>query len=220
MKKHILIVEDDSKIRDLLSRFLLDRDFIVTAVESTKLAELAIKEFTLDLIILDIMLPNETGISFVKRVKNKLTVPILMLSALGEVDDKIDALSSGAEDYMTKPFDPRELLLRINILISRNTQDSSNLFKFGEFIFELDSARLLKNGELIHLTSNEQDLLKIFIKNKGKTLSREYLISEFKSMNDRSIDAQISRLRAKIEVDHKKPLYLQTTRSKGYTFWG
>ena len=94
-----------------------------------------------------------------------------MLSALGEVDDKIDALSSGAEDYMTKPFDPRELLLRINILISRNTQDSSNLFKFGEFIFELDSARLLKNGELIHLTSNEQDLLKIFIKNKGKTLS-------------------------------------------------
>lgn len=220
MKRHILIVEDDSKIRALLSRYLTDNNFIVTPVENTKLAELALKEFKLDLIVLDIMLPNETGVSFIKRIKNEIKIPVLMLSALGEVDDKIDALSSGAEDYMTKPFDPRELLLRINILISRYRQNEQDSFKFGDFEFEINTGRLLKNGELIHLTNNEQDLLKIFVQNKGKTLSREELISMFKNMNDRSIDAQISRLRAKIEVDHKKPLYLQTTRSKGYTFWG
>lgn len=220
MKRHILIVEDDSKIRTLLSRYLTSNNFIVTPVENTKLAELALKEFKLDLIILDIMLPNETGVSFIKRIKNEIKIPVLMLSALGEVDDKIDALSSGAEDYMTKPFDPRELLLRINILISRHRQNEQDSFKFGDFEFEINTGRLLKNGELIHLTTNEQDLLKIFVQNKGKTLSREELISMFKNMNDRSIDAQISRLRAKIEVDHKKPLYLQTTRSKGYTFWG
>ena len=220
MKRHILIVEDDSKIRTLLSRYLTSNNFIVTPVENTKLAELALKEFKLDLIILDIMLPNETGVSFIKRIKNEIKIPVLMLSALGEVDDKIDALSSGAEDYMTKPFDPRELLLRINILISRHRQNEQDSFKFGDFEFEINTGRLSKSGELIHLTTNEQDLLKIFVQNKGKTLSREELISMFKNMNDRSIDAQISRLRAKIEVDHKKPLYLQTTRSKGYTFWG
>lgn len=220
MKRHILIVEDDSKIRTLLSRYLTDNNFIVTPVENTNLAEQALEEFKLDLVILDIMLPNETGVSFIKRIKNEIKIPVLMLSALGEVDDKIDALSSGAEDYMTKPFDPRELLLRINILISRHRQNEQDAFKFGNFEFEINTGRLLKNGELIHLTTNEQDLLKIFVQNKGKTLSREELILMFKNMNDRSIDAQISRLRAKIEVDHKKPLYLQTTRSKGYTFWG
>ena len=220
MKQHILIVEDDSKIRNLLKRFLVENGYIISTAENTKVAEQILGYFKFQLIILDIMMPGEDGLTFVKRIKNQIDMPVLMLSALGEVDDRVDALSSGAQDYLTKPFDPRELLLRVGILISRNQAYVQDKFLFSGFEFELKSGKLTHNGNAIHLTQNERELLKIFVNNKGKTLSRDELILQFPNMNDRSIDAQISRLRSKIETDPKKPLHLQTSRSKGYIFWG
>ena len=219
MLGHIIVVDDDVRIRTLLSQFLIDNGYVISTASNVKECEKLLHEFQFDLIILDIMMPGESGIDFVKRTRSTLKTPVLMLSALGHVDDKVDGLESGAEDYMTKPFEPKELLLRIQKILKRRVVTSDNI-KFGEFIFELINNTLSKNGENIHLTQTEKNLLKILGKTMGQMVSREEMQKQLSDVNARTIDAQIARLRAKIEADPKSPKHLQTIRGSGYVLFG
>jgi two-component system phosphate regulon response regulator OmpR len=219
MLGHIIVVDDDVRIRTLLSQFLIDNGYAISTASNVKECEKLLHEFQFDLIILDIMMPGESGIDFVKRTRSTLKTAVLMLSALGHVDDKVDGLESGAEDYMTKPFEPKELLLRIQKILKRRVVTSDNI-KFGEFIFELINNTLSKNGENIHLTQTEKNLLKILGKTMGQMVSREELQKQLSDVNARTIDAQIARLRAKIETDPKSPKHLQTIRGSGYVLFG
>ncbi len=219
MLGHILVVDDDLRIRSLLSQYLIENGYAISTASNVKECELLLKEFRFDLIILDIMMPGESGIDFVKRKKSQLKTPVLMLSALGHVDDKVDGLESGAEDYLTKPFEPKELLLRIQKIIKRQTPILDNI-KFGEFVFDLANNTLSKGYETIHLTQTEKNLLKILGKNLGQIVSRDELQKQLSDINLRTIDAQIARLRAKIEIDSKSPKHLQTIRGEGYVLFG
>lgn len=220
MTYHILVVDDDDRIRSLLSKFLQESGYATSSARNTKEAEALLKEFVFDLVILDIMMPGETGVDFMKRVKNSLTnTPFLMLSALGHVDDRVDGLESGAEDYLTKPFEPKELLLRMNNIIKRNSIDAK-VIEFGDYKFDLNSNTLFKSEEHVNLTETEKNLLKILGSKLGQMISRDDMQKVMPDVNARTIDAQIARLRAKIEDDPKAPKYLQTVRGVGYVLFG
>jgi two-component system phosphate regulon response regulator OmpR len=167
------------------------------------------------------MMPNESGIDFLKRSQSVLKTPVIMLTALGDVDDRINGLESGADDYLSKPFEPKELLLRAKKLLSRNKDKKQyNLCIFGEYTFDIEKSQLTKNMQHIHLTTNESRMLQALAKRTGEIISREEMQEYFDDVNIRTIDVAIARLRNKIEGDNKTPQYLQTIRNQGYVLWG
>lgn len=216
---HLLVVDDDRRIRELLRRFLGENGFRVTMAASAAEARGALEGMDFDLIVLDIMMPGESGLSLTRALHGVRTVPILLLTALTETDDRIAGLSAGAEDYLSKPFDPRELLLRIRNILRRTrpeTPAQSDVIAFGAFRYS-STRRELKDGErLVRLTERELDMLDAFAAKPRETIARHELAAEGSDISERTIDVQINRLRRKIEVDPANPVHLQTVRGIGY----
>ncbi len=217
---HILVVDDDTRLCDLLRTYLSDHGYRVTTVHDAAAARAKLEGPRFDLLILDIMMPGESGVDLTKGLSRTLRAPILLLSAMSEPEQRITGLESGADDYLTKPFEPRELLLRIAGLLRRTPPSPTKLppIKLGDFTFDLDREELRRDGELVRLTTAETELLKVFALNSGMTLSREELGRRIRfGGTGRAIDVQITRLRRKIEPDPKLPRYLQTVWGEGYT---
>jgi len=220
MPNKILVVDDDDRLRKLITSFLRDNGFKVfsnsNAIEAA--SELAHKSY--DLVVLDIMMPEKSGIELLQELRTQgNNTPILLLTALGEANDKIKGLKQGADDYLTKPFEPEELLLRINAILRRSMpiKAKTNIVKIGEFKFNLNSQILVDKGEeQVHLTSTENHILYILAENINKPISREYLSKANNHISERSVDVQITRLRKKIEPNPKQPQYIHTIRNHGY----
>ena len=216
---HILVIDDDRRLRELLQKYLSDNGFRVTVAEDTRKARRRMSGLQFDLLVLDRMLPGESGLEFVKSLRSKSSTPILLLTAMGEVDARIDGLEAGADDYLTKPFEPRELLLRIRTILRRTEifQVSAEPIQLG--CAEYDPVRefLTINGDPMRLTSAEASLLTALSKDPGTILSREDLTRLCAiEGGERAIDVQVTRLRRKIEPDPRLPQYLQTVRGRGY----
>jgi len=231
MRKKIAIIDDDKKIRDLIKQYLNDQGFECFAGEQGKDLDQIIQKKDIDLIVLDLMLPNESGLDICKRVRvNKVNIPIIMLTAKGDEVDRIIGLEMGADDYLPKPFNPRELLARINSIFRRHEMEtnenlinrSANIIKFDDFEFNSQERTLKKGQQSIDLTSGEFSLLKVFIENTNQPLSRDQIMQLAKGKEldvfDRSIDVQISRIRKLIEANPNKPKYLKTKWGYGYVF--
>ena len=221
---HILVVDDDDRLRELLQKYLSDNNFRVTGAENTDEARAKMKRVYFDLLVLDLMMPGEDGLEFAKSIRSKNSflrdVPILMLTAMGETEDRIGGLEAGGDDYMIKPFEPRELLLRIKSILKRMTkEDELKLEKanLGNIVFDPVRSELREGDRIIDLTSGESNLLSILARRPGIVFSREDL-SNFLALDsgERAIDVQVNRLRRKIEADPKSPRYLQTVRGRGY----
>lgn len=223
-KNHILIVDDDTRIRELLKKYLLEHGLQVTTASSALEAEEVLKANSIDLMVLDNLMPGQKGVDYMKDLRTNPThpkqrLPVLMLTALNGVDDRIEGLEKGADDYLGKPFEPRELLLRIHNLLARtNTPaSSSDVLMLGAISYDFGKQALIKDQSPIYLTSAEQALLRIFVENPGSLLSRDELALRIGvSLSPRTVDVQITRLRKKIEPNPKQPLYLKTVRHKGY----
>lgn len=220
-KTHILLVDDDERLRDLLRKFLVENGFFVSTARDANHARQLMQTFIFDLMILDIMMPEEDGLSLTKFIRNSAmrlkNTPLLLLTARGETEDRITGLSQGADDYLSKPFDPRELLLRLQAILRRSQSNNPSILLLGQVSFDEQLNRLERQGVPIALTTVESSLLKIFSRHRGKTLTRDDLVCEYEGdLNPRTIDVQITRLRKKIEEDPKVPRYLQTVRGKGY----
>ncbi|KAF0231430.1 MAG: two-component system OmpR family phosphate regulon response regulator [Beijerinckiaceae bacterium] len=220
---HILIVDDDDRIRTLLYRFLTENGYRVTTADNAREARARMEGLVFDLLVLDVMMPGESGIELARAVRQTSAVPILMLTARAEIDDRIIGLQTGADDYLTKPFDPRELLLRISSILRRAalpppgpTEAEPETVKFGPFVFHLQRGELRQDEEHIRITEREREMLRVLASGLGETLPREALAEHGSASNERTIDVQINRLRRKIEVDPGNPLYLQTVRGIGY----
>lgn len=221
IKPHILVIDDDDRLRSLLAKYLSEHGFLVTTAEDAQEARRKLQAFIFDLLVLDVMMPNETGFSFLKSL-GAAKPPTLMLSAMGEAEDRVEGLEIGAEDYLTKPFEPKELLLRIRSILRRTIthEERGQSVQFGEFYFDLGASILKKNDESIYLTSNEAAMLKFLAQHAGNAISREELSKVMPSAgNERSVDVQMSRLRKKIEENDSKPQYLQTIRGAGYVLY-
>lgn len=218
-RSHILVVDDDQRLLELLKKFLEESGFRVTGASDTDQANAYMNGIHFDLLVIDIMMPGKTGIEWLIELRESTTIPAIFLTALGETEDRIDGLSAGADDYLPKPFEPRELILRITRILERSItapKGYSDII-FGNFVFNLESRKLSKDEILIHLTTSEQDLLSCFANAPNKTLSREDLIELLEErMQGRSIDVAIARLRSKIENDPKQPYYLTTVRNLGW----
>ena len=213
--QHLLIVDDDSRIRTLLQKYLIEQGYFVSIAKDAAQALLLLQEIDCNLIILDVMMPGETGIEFTKKLRSKHNnIPIIMLTAMRETNNRITGLESGADDYLVKPFEPRELLLRINNIIKRQQEDVE-IYYFGDFIYNLRSQSLLRNNEMVFLTHSECCLLNFLIQQSNKIVSREILAQEL-NINERSVDVKIIRLRNKIESNSSRPEFLQTIRGQGY----
>ncbi len=219
---HILVIDDDTRLRTLLGRFLEENGFHISLAKDTGEAKKMMQELMFDLMIVDVMLPNENGVDFTANLRKFSKIPVIMLTARGEFDDRIKGLEAGADDYLQKPFEPKELLLRINNILKRMSvnQDPESICRFGEFTFNLIESRLKKGEEFIHVTDSEAKILNILCKEKGNSVSREKLSTLCGGIDDRSIDVQITRLRKKIEQNPKQPHYLQTVRNHGYVIYG
>lgn len=220
-RPHILLVDDDERLRELLCKFLVENGFFVSTAREANHARQLMQLFIFDLMILDVMMPEEDGLSLTKFIRNSSmrlkNTPLLLLTARGETEDRITGLNHGADDYLSKPFDPRELLLRLKSILRRSQSHESPLLVLGQVSFDEQLNRLERNGIPISLTTVESSLLRIFSRHRGKTLTREDLVCEYEGeLNPRTVDVQITRLRKKIEDDPKVPRYLQTVRGKGY----
>ncbi len=218
---HILIVDDDDKLRALLVQFLRAEGFITTAAEHADEARAVLQLLTPDMVVLDVMMPRERGTVLAKQLRDADGPPVLLLTALGEAEDRIGGLESGADDYLVKPFQPKELLLRIRNILSRTQKPVSEAraVRFGAFIFHPHSGKLVQNDVPVYLTSSELGCLRALAEAAGKPVSREILADasmEAHGGNARSVDVQINRLRKKIEANPSKPLYIQTVRHAGY----
>lgn len=216
-KPHILVVDDDDRLRSLLKKYLSEQGFMVTTASSTFDAEHLQKLFLFDLIVLDEMMPKQSGTQWMSR--NNSTIPVLMLSALGEANDRIKGLEVGAEDYISKPFEPKELVLRIKAVLKRSLiqNEQNRLLYFGNFRFDEKTLVLTHNDQPIHLTHSEAAMLKMLADNAGKAVSREQLASLLpEGSNERSVDVQITRLRKKMENTDAAMSYIQTIRGAGY----
>ncbi|HRE20657.1 MAG TPA: response regulator [Rhabdaerophilum sp.] len=220
---HLLIVDDDDRIRTLLSRFLSEQGYRVSTADNAAEARSRMEGLVFDLIVLDIMMPGESGIDLAKYIRSQSTVPVLMLTARAEIEDRIAGLQTGVDDYLTKPFDPRELLLRISSILRRTAlpppvQSGSEpeSVRFGAFTFHLQRGELRQGEEHVRITEREREILRVLASGLGETLPREALAEHGAASNERTIDVQINRLRRKIEVDPSNPLHLQTVRGIGY----
>ena len=218
---HILVVDDDLRLRNLLQRYLQENGFAVTGAKDAENARMFLNQYQFDLLIVDVMMPNETGIEFLQKLRNDSNVPAIILTAMGETSDRIAGLEAGADDYLPKPFEPKELVLRINNILRRvpaKNNEVKKTLRFGDFLYDLEKKELSeKNGEIIHITPIEQALLNTLGAKCGQIFTREQLATMLGAgQNSRSVDVQITRLRKKIETDSKNPRYLQTVRGKGY----
>lgn len=216
---HILVIDDDGKLRNLIVRYLSEHGYLVTAAADTADARGKLASFTFDLIVLDLMMPGEHGLDFALDLRRRSSVPILMLTAMSEPEDRIAGLEKGADDYLIKPFEPRELLLRIGNILRRvpQAEQAASEVRMGEMVFDLEREELRFDEEIVRLTSVETALLKALARRPGVPLSREDLIDLTGAAGgDRAVDVQVTRLRRKIEVDPREPRYLQTIRGKGY----
>ena len=219
---HILVIDDDRRIRELIKSYLVENGFLVSVAGTAAEARERMRGLTFDLLVLDIMMPGETGLALTKSLRsNGHDVPVLMLSALADTDDRIAGLSMGSDDYLVKPFEPRELLLRIKNLLRRASvaPPVKTDVRFGDFQFNVSRGELRRNGDLVRLTSGEKDLLRLLSHKAGSPLSRLELSQPGSEESARSVDVQINRLRQKIESDPANPLYLQTVRGAGYALF-
>ena len=219
-KFHILIVDDDDRIRDLIKQYLDDNNFITNTAKDANDAKLKIKNFIFDLIILDVMMPGQTGFELTKEIKKDSIVPIILLTAKGEVENRITGLELGADDYLGKPFETKELLLRVKNILSKNKKiNEKEIHNIGNANINLNKMSIEFNGKINKLNISEKKVLVEMLSNPGKTYSRIQIGKISNITQERSIDVMITRLRQKIELDPKKPKYLQTIRGSGYVLW-
>jgi two-component system phosphate regulon response regulator OmpR len=218
-EQHLLIVDDDTRIRTLLQRFLSENGYRVTAAKDAAEARQLMASWEFDFMILDVMMPGEDGFSLTKAIRQTSNVPILLLTARGESVDRIEGLERGADDYLAKPFEPRELLLRVSTILrraGRPVEVQKHIVHMGACRFDAERGELTRDGRPVKLTSAELQLMRHLAANSGQTFSRTELSNHMGAVLERTVDVQITRLRRKIEVDPKLPLYLQTVRGVGY----
>jgi two-component system phosphate regulon response regulator OmpR len=216
---HLLIVDDDRRIRELLQKFLNGKGFRVTVAADSAEARRKLLGLDFDLLVLDVMMPGENGIALTAALREIRNIPVILLTALGEAESRVAGLEAGADDYLAKPFDPRELVLRINNILKRSTNPAKpkiDQLIFGPFNFSLVKRELRKGASLIGLTGREQEIMMIFAANAGQTIARHELAGTGIDVGERTIDVQINRLRRKIEDDPANPVWLQTVRGIGY----
>ncbi|TBW34733.1 response regulator transcription factor [Siculibacillus lacustris] len=217
---HLLVVDDDSRIRTLISRFLGENGFRVTSAESAADARKKMAAIDFDLLVLDLMMPGESGMDFTASLRRTSTVPILMLTARAETENRIRGLEIGADDYLAKPFDPRELLLRINNVLKRGIAPPVRVraaeMRFGPFLWDGDRDELRRDDEVVRLTDSERRLLRMFAERPDETVARHEIVQGESALGDRTADVQINRLRRKIETDPANPIHLVTVRGQGY----
>ena len=217
---HILVVDDDDGIRSLVKKYLNENNYLVTTANSAEDASEKIKIIKFDMIILDIMMPGKSGLDFIKENKKKLETPIILLTAKGEAEERIEGLEIGADDYLPKPFEPKELILRIqNIIKKTKRNDQKRIVNFENVQIDLNKQIIFKNDIEYKINNTEKEILEKMINNPGKTFSREEIGSLINLDKERSIDVIITRLRKKIERDPKNPKFLQTIRGAGYVLW-
>jgi two-component system phosphate regulon response regulator OmpR len=217
---HILVVDDDDGIRSLVKKYLNENNFLVTTANSAEDASEKIKIVKFDLIILDIMMPGKNGLEFINDNKKKLDSPIILLTAKGEANERVEGLEIGADDYLAKPFEPKELILRIkNILNKTLKTEQIRILEFANVKIDLNKLLIIKNDSEFKINNTEKVILEKMINNPGKTFSREDIGQLIELDKERSIDVIITRLRKKIEIDPKNPKFLQTIRGAGYVLW-
>jgi two-component system phosphate regulon response regulator OmpR len=216
---HILVVDDDDRLRRLLARYLSENGFVVTTAADAADARARLAAVTVDVVVLDLMMPGESGLDFARDLRRRSAVPILMLTAMGEPEDRIAGLERGADDYLVKPFEPRELVLRLANILKRAPQPAvaPGRLSLGAVAFDVERGELSRNGEAVRLTSIEAALLRVLAARPGVVFGRDELIERTgASGGDRAVDVQVTRLRRKIEADPRDPRYLQTVRGRGY----
>ncbi|MEM7067539.1 MAG: response regulator transcription factor [Pseudomonadota bacterium] len=216
---HILVIDDDSRLRDLLTRYLSNNGFRVSNAAEAFEARRKLESLEFDLLVVDVMMPGETGLSLTKSIRETADVPVLMLTALEDVENRIEGLEAGADDYMPKPFEPRELLLRINSILRRTAKPDEPAIehvKFGDYHFSVKRGELTLSGDTVRLTDREREIMVAFAAKPGGTIPRHELLGDESAAGERKIDVQINRLRRKIEADPANPKYLQTVRGVGY----
>jgi two-component system phosphate regulon response regulator OmpR len=219
---HVLVVDDDQKIRELLGRYLSEHGFRVTTAADAAAARAGMRGLAFDVVLLDVMMPGESGLELARDLKATRPVPICMLTARAEPEHRIEGLEAGVDDYIPKPFEPRELLLRLQNILRRAAGPvggNNDEVRMGAFVFHVGRGELRLGEETIKLTERERDLLRMFAQRIGTPIARHELSSDESTGNDRAIDVQINRLRRKIETDPSNPVYLQTVRGKGYILY-
>ena len=217
---HILVVDDDDRIRSLVKQYLNENNFLVTTSDSAENAEKKVEVIKFDLIVLDVMMKGKSGLDFIKDNKSKIDTPIILLTAKGEAEDRVSGLEIGADDYLPKPFEPKELTLRIkNILDKTKKSDQKRIIEFDNIKIDLNKLLIIKNKNEFKINSTEKIILEKMINNPGKTFTRENIGNLIDLDKERSIYVIITRLRKKIETDPKNPKYLQTLRGMGYVLW-
>ena len=219
-KSHILVVDDDNRIRELIKQYLNDNNFMVSTAIDSENAKIKLEQLKFDLAVLDVMMPGQSGFDLTKEIKKKINLPVILLTAKGESENRIKGLELGADDYLGKPFEPKELLLRIkNILSKRNIIDIEKINLIGKAKVDLNKMSIRLNKKVSKINSAEKKVLIEMLSNPGKTYTR-IQIGEISGISqERSIDVMITRLRQKIELDPKNPKYLQTIRGSGYVLW-
>lgn len=218
---HILVIDDDLRLRSLLQRYLQENGYAVSCAKDAENARMFLKQYIFDLLIIDVMMPNETGLEFLQKLRKDSDVPAIVLTAMRETEDRISGLEAGADDYLPKPFEPKELLLRINNILRRVPKvsvENDKLLRLGKFSFNMATKEFChEETGLVHITPVEQSILCILGQKNGQIFTREKLAEILGAgQSPRSIDVQVTRLRKKIEKDSKNPRYLQTVRGKGY----
>ncbi|WP_435257179.1 response regulator [Thioclava sp. FR2] len=220
---HLLVVDDDERIRGLLQKFLIRNGFLVSVARDGAQAQRLLSGLEFDMIIMDVMMPGEDGISLTRELRKKMQTPILLLTAKGETQSRIEGFEAGADDYLAKPFEPKELLLRINAILRRVPQNRVDappkVLHMGAVRYDMDRGELWRGPDPVRLTATEAALMRIFSAQPGSAVSREKLVSDLgrdDAAQERAVDVQITRLRRKIEDDPKQPRYLQTVRGEGY----
>jgi two-component system phosphate regulon response regulator OmpR len=224
-QSHLLVVDDDERIRGLLQKFLIRSGFLVSVARDAAQARRLLAGLEFDLIVLDVMMPGEDGITLTRELRARMSTPILLLTARGETGNRIEGLEAGADDYLVKPFEPKELLLRINAILRRVPQARAaeagpKVLHLGDVRYDVDRGELWNGSEIVRLTATEAALMRIFAAQAGAPVSRDRLVSDLGrddgGAQERAVDVQITRLRRKIEVDPRQPRYLQTVRGEGY----
>lgn len=222
---HLLIVDDDERIRGLLQKFLIRNGFLVSAARDAAHARRLLSGLDFDMIVLDVMMPGEDGVSLTKGIRETSQTPVLLLTARSETEDRIKGLEAGADDYLAKPFEPKELLLRINAILRRMPEVAAEdsvpkLLTLGDIRYDIERGEMWQGEDLVRLTATESQLMRIFSARPGEPLSRAKLVEELGrdkgQAQERAVDVQITRLRRKMEADPKQPRYLQTVRGAGY----
>ena len=219
-KIHILVVDDDDRIRDLIKQYLEDNNYMVSTAIDSPSAKIKLFQFNFDIIILDVMMPGQNGFDLTREVKKKKNIPIILLTAKGEVENRIKGLELGADDYLGKPFEPKELLLRINNIITKSKGiDINKIISIGKSKINLNKMNIFRGEKSYKINIAEKKILVEMLSNPGKTYSRIKIAEISNISQERSIDVMITRLRQKIEIDPKNPKYLQTIRGSGYVLW-